>query len=492
MVAGDKEQLLGYTAVELGRLISQRKLSAVEAMEAVLRQITSQEETLHAYISIDKEAALDRARTVQKKIDAGTLQGPLAGVPMALKDNLCTEGIPTTCASRMLADFVPTYSADAVSRLERAGAVLVGKTNMDEFGMGSTTETSAFGVTRNPICTAHVPGGSSGGSAAAVAAGECFFSLGSDTGGSVRQPAAHCGVVGLKPTYATVSRYGLIAYASSMDQIGPIGKDVTDCAAVLEAITGWDKRDNTCMDREDTDFTKALIADVAGMRIGIPGDYLQEGLDPEVKQAVLLAAKQLHEAGAQVEEMDLALCDYVVPTYYTIASAEASSNLQRFDGIQYGYRAAQPDNLSDLYRRSRTEAFGEEVKRRIMLGTFVLSAGYYDAYYLKACKVRHLIKQAFDKAFTQYDLLLGPVAPTTAPQLGESLADPMQMYLRDLYTIPANLAGLPAISLPCGVDSRGLPIGLQLMANCFQEKKLIQCAYAYEQLSDSAFQRFIE
>lgn len=405
-------------------------------------------------------------------------------MPVAVKDNLCTEGMRTTCSSKILENFVPTFSAEAVVNLEKAGAVVIGKTNMDEFAMGSTTETSAYGVTRNPWNTDHVPGGSSGGSAAAVAAGECYFALGSDTGGSIRQPASFCGVVGLKPTYGTISRYGLVAYGSSLDQIGPLTKNVADCAAVLEVIASHDVKDATSINRKeenkDTDFTAALVDDVKGMKIGIPRDYFGEGLDGEVKDAVLAAAKQLAAKGAVVEEFDLSLVAYAIPAYYTIAAAEASSNLERFDGIKYGYRAASFEGLHDMYKKTRSEGFGAEVKRRIMLGSFVLSSGYYDAYYLKALKVKAMIKNAFDDAFAKYDLILGPVAPTTAPRLGESLSDPLKMYLGDIYTISVNLAGLPAISLPCGKDSKGLPIGLQLIADSFQEKKLIQAAYTYE------------
>ena len=366
--------------------------------------------------------------------------------------------------------------------MEKAGAVIIGKTNMDEFAMGSTTETSAYGVTRNPHDPEHVPGGSSGGSAAAVAAGECFFALGSDTGGSIRQPASYCGVVGMKPTYGTVSRYGLIAYGSSLDQIGPLTKNVEDCAAVLEAIASHDPKDSTSVKREDTDFTAALKRDVRGMRIGIPRDYFGEGLDGEVREAVLNAAELLKSEGAVVEEFDLSLVEYAIPTYYTIAAAEASSNLERFDVIKYGYRDGEAQGLHQMYKQTRSKGFGAEVKRRIMLGSFVLSSGYYDAYYLKALRVKAMIKKAFDRAFEKYDCILGPVAPTTAPKLGESLSDPIKMYLGDIYTISVNLAGLPGISVPCGKDSRGLPIGLQMIGDCFQEKKLIQAAYTFEQL----------
>lgn len=476
--------ILDYTAVELSDRIKKGEIKVAEAVEAVFARIDEREEALNCYITLEKEKALARAKEVQKQIDEGTLTGPLAGVPFAIKDNLCTKGIRTTCASKILGNFVPVYSAEAVANLEKAGAVIIGKTNMDEFAMGSTTETSYFGDTRNPKNTEHVPGGSSGGSAAAVAAGECFAALGSDTGGSIRQPASHCGVVGMKPTYGTVSRYGLIAYASSLDQIGPLTKDVTDCAAVLEAITSNDAKDSTSMMREDTDFTLALVKDVKGMRIGIPKDYFTEGLDSEVKEAVLAAAKVLEAQGAVVEEFDLSLVEYAIPAYYTIAMAEASSNLERFDGVKYGYRTEDAKDLHAMYKKSRSEGFGAEVKRRIMLGSFVLSSGYYDAYYLKALKAKALIKKAFDHAFAKYDLILGPVAPTTAPKLGESLSDPIKMYLSDIYTIAVNLAGLPALSVPCGEDKKGLPIGLQLIGDCFAEKKLIQAAYTYEQCKE--------
>lgn len=473
-------RLSDMTAVELAVAIKDGKTTAVEAAKEAIAQIEEKEEKYHCYVTVDKENALAQAEAVQRKIEAGELTGALAGVPAAIKDNLCTEGMLTTCSSKILGSFMPTYSAQAVINLQKSGAVILGKTNMDEFAMGSTTETSAFGSTKNPWNPEHVPGGSSGGSAAAVAAGECFYALGSDTGGSIRQPASYCGVVGMKPTYGTVSRYGLIAYGSSLDQIGPLAKDVADCAAILEAIASHDEKDSTSIERTDTDFTAALVDDVKGMRIGIPNDYLGEGLDKEVKEAVLRAADVLKEKGAVVEYFDLSLVDYAIPTYYTIAAAEASSNLERFDGIKYGYRTKAYEGLHHMYKKSRSEGFGEEVKRRIMLGSFVLSSGYYDAYYLKALKVKALIKEAFNKAFAEFDVILGPTAPTTAPKLGASLSDPIKMYLGDIYTIAVNLAGLPGISLPCGQDAAGLPIGLQLIGDCFQEKKLIQTAYTYE------------
>lgn len=469
------------TAVQLGKKIQAGEVTVREAVEASLAQIDSVESEVHSYVTICREEAQKRADQVQKMIDAGELTGPLAGVPVAIKDNMCTEGVPTTCSSKILGNFVPTFTAEAVKRLEEAGAVILGKTNMDEFAMGSTTETSYYGVTKNPWNTAHVPGGSSGGSCAAVAAEECFCALGSDTGGSIRQPSAFCGVVGMKPTYGTVSRYGLIAYGSSLDQIGPVAKDVTDCAAILETIAAHDEKDSTSIGRDSYDFTSALVEDVKGMKIGIPRDYFGEGLDPEVKEAILKAVKVLEEKGAVVEEFDLSLVEYAIPAYYVIASAEASSNLSRFDGVKYGYRTAEYEGLHNMYKKSRSEGFGPEVKRRIMLGSFVLSSGYYDAYYLKALRTKALIKKAFDRAFEKYDMIIGPAAPTTAPELGKSLSDPMKMYLSDVYTVSVNLAGLPGISIPVGRDSKGLPIGMQMIGDCYQEKKLLQAAYTYEQ-----------
>ena len=472
--------LMQLTAVELGKKIKNKEVTVKECVEAALAQIDAVEGQIHSFVTIDRERALKKAEEVQAKIDAGELTGPLAGVPVAIKDNMCTEGLLTTCSSKILYNFVPTYTSEAVLNLERAGAVIIGKTNMDEFAMGSTTETSAFGVTKNPWNTAHVPGGSSGGSCTAVAAEEVPYALGSDTGGSIRQPSSFCGVVGIKPTYGTVSRYGLIAYGSSLDQIGPVAKDVTDCATILEAIASYDPKDSTSVQREDYDFTAALVDDVKGLRIGIPRDYFGEGLDEEVKTAVLAAAKVLEEKGAIVEEFDLSLVEYAIPAYYVIASAEASSNLARFDGVKYGYRTEEYEGLHNMYKKSRSEGFGPEVKRRIMLGSFVLSSGYYDAYYLKALRTKALIKQAFDKAFEKYDVIFGPAAPTTAPKLGDSLSDPIKMYLGDIYTISVNLAGLPGLSMPCGTDSKGLPIGVQMIGDCFKEKNIIRAAYAFE------------
>ena len=473
--------LMSLTAVELGKEIKAKKVTVREAVMAALDQIESLDGTYNSYVTVDREGALKRADEVQKLIDAGELDSPLAGVPVAIKDNMCTKDMLTTCSSKILGNFYPVYTAEAVINLEKAGAVIIGKTNMDEFAMGSTTETSAYGVTRNPWNENHVPGGSSGGSCSAVAAEECSYALGSDTGGSIRQPSSFCGVTGIKPTYGTVSRYGLIAYGSSLDQIGPVAKDVTDCATILETIASYDPKDSTSVKREDYDFTSALKDDVKGMRIGIPKTYLGEGLDHEVKEAVLAAAKVLEEKGALVEEFDLGLVDYAIPAYYVIASAEASSNLARFDGVKYGYRTPDYDGLHNMYKKTRSEGFGAEVKRRIMLGSFVLSSGYYDAYYLKALRTKALIKKEFDKAFEKYDVILGPAAPTTAPEIGKSLQDPIKMYLGDIYTISVNLAGLPGISVPCGTDRKGLPIGLQLIGDCFKEKNIIRAAYAFEQ-----------
>ena len=473
--------LMSLTAVELGKKIKAKEVTVTEAVTAALDAIEAKEKRVNSFVTVDREGALKRAEEVQKLIDDGTLTGPLAGVPVAIKDNMCTKDLMTTCSSKILSNFKPAYTAEAVENLEKAGAVIIGKTNMDEFAMGSTTETSAYGATKNPWNEDHVPGGSSGGSCAAVAAEECSYALGSDTGGSIRQPSSFCGVTGIKPTYGTVSRYGLIAYGSSLDQIGPIAKDVTDCAAILEAIASYDKKDSTSIPRDDLKFTDALVDDVKGLKIGIPRDYFGEGLDPEVKAAVLNAAKVLEQKGAIVEEFDLSLVEYAIPAYYVIACAEASSNLARFDGVKYGYRAKEYEGLHNMYKKTRSEGFGPEVKRRIMLGSFVLSSGYYDAYYLKALRTKALIKKAFDEAFAKYDVILGPAVPTTAPKIGESLSDPIKMYLGDIYTISVNLAGLPGISLPCGKDSNGLPIGLQLIGDCFKEKNIIRAAYTFEQ-----------
>lgn len=473
---------MSLTAVELGKKIKSGEVRVVDAVNAAFDQIEAVEKDINSYVTVyKKEEVLEKAEHIQKLIDEGQLTGPLAGVPVAIKDNMCTRDKLTTCSSKILGNFYPTYSAEAVINLEKAGAVIIGKTNMDEFAMGSTTETSFYGPTKNPWNKEHVPGGSSGGSCAAVAAEECSYALGSDTGGSIRQPSSFCGVTGIKPTYGTVSRYGLIAYGSSLDQIGPVAKDVTDCATILETIASYDSKDSTSVKRDDYNFTEALVEDVKGLKIGIPKDYFGEGLEPEVKKAILKAVDVLKDKGAIVEEFDLSLVEYAIPAYYVIASAEASSNLSRFDGVKYGYRTEEYNGLHNMYKKTRSEGFGEEIKRRIMLGSFVLSSGYYDAYYLKALRTKALIKKAFDEAFAKYDVIIGPAAPTTAPKLGDSLSDPIKMYLGDIYTISVNLAGLPGISVPCGQDSNGLPIGMQIIGDCFKEKNIIRAAYTFEQ-----------
>lgn len=475
-------KLCEYSALEIAKKIREKEVTVKEVVEAQLEAIDARDSEVGAYLTVMKEKALARAEEIQKLIDEGKMQDcKLAGVPIAIKDNICTKGTRTTCSSHMLENFVPPYDATVIEKLEEAGCIILGKMNMDEFAMGSTTETSALQTTTNPWNKEHVPGGSSGGSAAAVSAEEAFMALGSDTGGSIRQPSGYCGVVGMKPTYGAVSRYGLIAYGSSLDQIGPIARSVSDCAALLEIISGHDAKDSTSVAIEDRDYTSALKQDVKGMKIGIPRGYFAEGLSEEVKKAVLDAAKEFERQGALIEEFDLKGIEYAIPAYYVIASAEASSNLSRFDGVKYGYKAKDCEGLQDLYKNSRSEGFGEEVKRRIMTGAFVLSSGYYDAYYNKALKVKALIKKSFDEAFEKYDMILSPVAPDVAPKLGSSLSDPLKMYLTDIYTVSVNLAGLPAICLPCGFSKDGLPIGLQLIGRHFGEKKIIQAAYTFEQ-----------
>lgn len=471
---------MNLSAIEVADLIKDKKVKVEEVVKETLKRINDVDKIYNSFITVDEESVINRAKEVQDLIEKGKLSSSIAGVPIAVKDNICTKGIRTTCGSKILYNFVPTYTAQAVQNLEKAGAIIIGKTNMDEFAMGSTTETSAYGVTHNPIDVDYIPGGSSGGSCAAVASDECFLALGSDTGGSIRQPSSYCGVVGLKPTYGTVSRYGLIAYASSLDQIGPITKNVTDCANVLEVISSYDLKDSTSIKRNNYDFTSGLVNDVKGMKIALPKEYFTKNLDNEVKDCVIKVAEFYKDAGAIVEEIDLNLVDYAIPAYYTIATAEASSNLARYDGVKYGYRTLEYEGLHDMYKKSRSESFGTEAKRRIMLGSFVLSKGYYDAYYLKALKVKALIKQEFENVFSKYDIILGPVAPTTAPKLGESLDNPMKMYLSDIYTVAVNLAGLPAMSLPCGFDSKGLPIGVQLIGNYFDESKIIRAGFTFE------------
>ena len=480
------EDLLRMPARELGRKIREGELKAPDVAGCYLERIRKAEPHIHAFISVDEGKAAARAKEVEEGIREGRYRGPLAGVPVAVKDNICTKGIRTTCGSRMLENFVPSYDAEVVSRMERQGMILLGKTNMDEFAMGSTTETSFFETTVNPWNKRHVPGGSSGGSCAAVASGEVPLALGSDTGGSIRQPAAYCGVCGLKPTYGTVSRYGLIAYASSLDQIGPVGRTVDDCAVLYEAIAGTDEKDSTSTGTgggrcsEDVFLTEPGC--LKGMRIGIPREYLSDGIDEEVKNAITDAVRLMEANGADAEYFSLEMAEYAIPAYYIIACAEASSNLERFDGVKYGYRSRADAELHEMYKKSRQEGFGEEVKRRILLGSFVLSSGYYDAYYLKALKAKALMKEAFDRAFEKYDCIVAPASPTTAPEVGTSLSDPLKMYLSDIYTVSVNLCGLPAVSLPCAVDSRGLPVGMQFIGARFQDRKVLRTAAVYEQL----------
>ena len=441
-------ELQTMTALELSKKIRQRQVKVADGVKEVFDQIEKKEGKVHAYLDLYKKDALARAKEVEKGIMDGTYTGPLAGVPIAVKDNICIKGKKTTCASKILENFVPQYNAEVIDRLEKAGMIVIGKTNMDEFAMGSTTETSAYGVTRNPWDLEHVPGGSSGGSCAAVAAGEAFMALG---------------------------------YASSLDQIGPVGKDVADCAALLEVIAGHDPKDSTSLDRKDLDFSKSIEEKkLLGMKFGVPKEFLAKGLDPEVKDAFMETLKVLTSQGAIVEFFSVETMEYMIPAYYIIASAEASSNLERFDGVKYGYRAAEYEGLHDMYKKTRTEGFGEEVKRRIMLGSFVLSSGYYDAYYLKALRTKALIKQEFDRAFDKYDVILAPAAPYTAPKIGESLKDPLAMYLGDIYTVAVNLCGLPGITVPCGQDKAGMPIGIQMIGNCFGEHKILRAAAAYE------------
>ena len=476
--------IINMSATEIGAEIKKGSFTAVDAVNAFYQVIESKDESINAFISTNKEEALKRAQDVQAKIFSGELTGPLAGVPVAIKDNICTKGVKTTCASKILGDFKPPYNATVVEKLEAAGAIVIGKLNMDEFAMGSTSETSFYGATKNPWDTNKVPGGSSGGAAASVAAKETPISLGSDTGGSIRQPASYCGVTGLKPTYGTVSRYGLIAYASSLDQIGPIAKDVVDCAAVMDIISGKDSHDGTSLDMEYESLLDSLNGDIKGMKIGLPKQCFDKGLDSEIKNIILAMAEKLKELGAEIDYIEMPFLDYVIPTYYIIASAEASSNLSRFDGVKYGFRAEDFDGITDMYNATRSQGFGNEVKKRILLGTFVLSSGYYDAYYRKALQVKSLIKKNFDDIFESYDAILCPTAPTTAPRIGESLADPLQMYLSDIYTVSVNLAGLPGLSVPCGFDKDGMPVGAQIIGAALNEKKILNIGYAYQQNTD--------
>jgi aspartyl-tRNA(Asn)/glutamyl-tRNA(Gln) amidotransferase subunit A len=471
--------MLAETALELSALIKTKKLSVMEAVSAYAEKIEKNDVRFNAFLSVSKEKALARAKEVQSRLDAGETLSPLAGVPIAVKDNISTEGIETTCASKMLGGYTPVFNAAVIEKLEKAGMVVIGKLNMDEFAMGGSSETGVKGPVRNPWDVSRVTGGSSGGSTAAVIAGEIPVALGSDTGGSIRQPCSFCGATGIKPTYGSVSRYGLIAYASSLDQIGPIGQNIDDCAALLSIISGPDARDSTCVIEKPFDFSGTGSVPKT-VKIGLPRNYFGDGIDDEVKKAVLAVADEFKASGAIIEEFEMPLMDYVIPTYYIIACAEASSNLSRYDGLKYGYRSPKAGSLSEVYRLSRNEGFGLEVKRRIMLGSFVLSSGYYDAYYKKALQVRSLIKDAYTKLFAKYDMILSPVAPTTAYRIGENSGDPMKMYMGDIYTVSINLAGLPAAALPCGFDSTGLPIGFQLIGDAFSENKLINAARAYQ------------
>ncbi len=476
-------QTYQMTPLELGAKIKAKEIGVEELTAYYLNRIDAVDSDVSAFLRAEKEYAMKEAAEVQTKIDHGTLDSPLVGVPYGIKDNICTLGLETTCASKILSGFQPPYDATLVTKLKENGNVILGKTNMDEFAMGSTTETSYSGITKNPWDLSHVPGGSSGGSAAAVAGREVPFAIGSDTGGSIRQPASYCGVTGMKPTYGTVSRFGLIAYGSSLDQMGPVAPTAKDCAAILDLIMGKDPKDSTSMGMDGT-MMDTIDDGAKGLKIGIPTSYFGDGLDGEVKDHVLAAAKLLADHGAEVEEFDLAMVEYAVPAYYIIASAEASSNLSRYDGVKYGYRSEDAEGLRDLYLKTRTEGFGSEVKKRIMLGAFALSSGYYDAYYNKALQVKALIKKSFDEAFAKYDVILGPVAPATAPKIGDSLKDPLKMYLSDIYTVSVNLAGLPGISLPCGFDGNGLPIGVQMIGNAFHDAIVLRAANAYQQLTD--------
>ena len=477
-------KLYELTAHELMDKLASREITSEEITKSYFERIKEKDGQVKAYVSTMEEEALAKARKIDEDRKAGKPVSKYAGIPIGIKDNLCITGTKTTCSSKMLENFVAPYDATVIEKLNAEDVIYLGKLNMDEFAMGSSTENSAFFPTKNPWDLDRVPGGSSGGSAAAVAADMAPWTLGSDTGGSIRQPASLCGVVGFKPTYGLVSRYGLVAFASSLDQIGPITKDVTDAALLLNIIAGYDEKDSTSIRIDKKDYTSSLVNDVKGMKIGLPKEYIGEGVNEEVREAVLAVAKKYEELGATVEECSFEVGQYATGTYYIIADAEASSNLGRFDGIRYGYRTEKFDNLKDIYRNSRSEGFGPEVKRRIMLGTYVLSAGYYDAYYKKAQKVRTVIKNAYNELFEKYDLLLTPVSPTTAFKIGEKSDNPLEMYLADICTVPVNIGGLPGMSIPCSVDSKGLPIAFQLIGKAFDEETIIRAAYTYEQNSN--------
>lgn len=485
------KEILELTAYELRMAYEKKKLTVPEVTKAYLDNIKEKNSDIKAYITICEESAMKKAEEVQAKFDkiiAGDVKSeelaPLAGIPIAIKDNICTLGVKTTCASKMLENFIPPYNATVMDKINSQDAIVLGKVNMDEFAMGSSNENSAMFATKNPHNLNKVPGGSSGGSAAAVGGNLALVALGSDTGGSIREPASFCGIVGLKPTYGLVSRYGLIAFASSLDQIGPMTKDVRDNAILLNAIAGHDSMDSTSANREKIDYTKSLVNNVKGLKIGVPKEFFDEGLNGEVKEALEKAIEKYKQLGAEVSECSLPVTRHALPAYYIIADAEASSNLGRFDGIRYGYRTKNYETLKDIFRNSRSEGFGPEVKRRIILGTYVLSSGYYDAYYKKAQKVRTVIKKAFSDVFEKFDVILTPVAPTVAWDIGAKVANPLEMYLMDLYTVPISMAGVPAISIPCGKDKEGMPIGMQLIAKHFNEEILYKAAYTYEQNKD--------
>ncbi|MCL2083207.1 MAG: Asp-tRNA(Asn)/Glu-tRNA(Gln) amidotransferase subunit GatA [Oscillospiraceae bacterium] len=476
--------MFDMSGLKLSRAIKAGELSSEEATASYIKRIEKTDGLLNAFVRLCAEKAIVRSREVQKQIDDGNIPSDLAGVPIALKDNISTADIETSCASKMLKGYKPVFNATVVDKLERAGMIVIGKLNMDEFAMGGSSETGVFGEVHNPWDVSRVAGGSSGGSAAAVAAREIPVSLGTDTGGSIRQPCSFCGVTGIKPTYGAVSRYGAVAFASSLDQIGPLGRDIDDCAALLSIISGPDEKDSTCVIEKPFNFSNTGNNRLNGIAIGIPRNYFASGIDPEVKDAVLMAAGEIEAAGGHVEEFEMPLADYVIPAYYIIGSAEASSNLLRFDGLKYGYRAKNAKTLNDVYRISRSEGFGIEVKRRIMMGSFVLSSGYYDAYYKKALQARSLIKNAYSKLFEKFDMILSPTAPSTAYKIGENIDDPMKMYMGDMYTASVNMAGLPSIALPCGFDRLGMPIGFQLIGNAFSEEKLIGVGRIYQSRTD--------
>ena len=474
-------EIIDLTVHELQEKLKSKEITVEEVTKAYVDRIKEKEGDVQAFVTTLEDEAVEQAKSIQKDIEDGKITGDFAGIPIGIKDNMCTKGVKTTCSSKMLENFVAPYDATVVEKLNAEHLIDLGKLNMDEFAMGASTEYSAFKKTRNPWNLNTVPGGSSGGSAAAVAAGMVPWALGSDTGGSIRQPASFCGVVGLKPTYGLVSRFGLVAFASSLDQIGPITKDVTDSAMLLNLIAGHDEKDTTSENIPKKDYTKALKGDVKGLKIGIPKQYYGEGINEEVKAKLQEAIETYKKLGATVEEFSLDIADYALATYYIIACAEASSNLGRFDGIRYGYRTKNYESLKDIYKNSRSEGFGPEVKRRIILGTYVLSSGYYDAYYKKAQQVRTLVKKEFDEAFKKYDVLLTPTSPTVAFEVGTKSSNPLEMYLADICTVPVNIAGLPGISVPCGVNSKGMPIGMQLIGNRFEEEKILNAAYTFEQ-----------